>query len=248
MSRKRPKWKQSSLPYTEQLAILRAADDIIDSGGRALLSKILKGSKDKKLLELQLNLNPAYGFFKHLTLEQIVEKVDDMLRAGYLETEMNGKLPLIVYTPLGWVIERDQRAEEFVRMFDALLDSNTLPMDLSDLKDRNRGMILLIMYKVLCSRNAKYIPLLRIWERTAYKKVQAKLQQVIHDLTNSSQMSDDEWQELVRDRADELLLRSEEPIFLPCKTCGRVFVMRDTDPDIYASGRLVVPDACPDHA
>jgi len=81
-----------------------------------------------------------------------------------------------------------------------------------------------------------------------FDALQAKLQQVIHDLMNSSQMSDDEWQELVRDRADELLLRSEEPIFLPCKTCGRVFVMRDTDPDIYASGRLILPDACPDHA
>ena len=32
-------------------AILRAADELIATGGRNLLAKILKGSKDKKVLE-----------------------------------------------------------------------------------------------------------------------------------------------------------------------------------------------------
>jgi hypothetical protein len=40
------------------------ADDLIMSGGRALLAKILAGSKDKKLLELELDTSPVYGAFK----------------------------------------------------------------------------------------------------------------------------------------------------------------------------------------
>lgn len=38
----------SPLPEYEINTILRAADDIIFSGGRTMLAKILKGSKDKK--------------------------------------------------------------------------------------------------------------------------------------------------------------------------------------------------------
>jgi hypothetical protein len=33
------------------------------SGGRAMLAKIMAGSKDKKLLELKLDQSPVYGAF-----------------------------------------------------------------------------------------------------------------------------------------------------------------------------------------
>lgn len=54
-----------SLSRDEIKAILRAADDLIAVGGRALLAKILKGSNDKKVLELKLNENPKYGYYQH---------------------------------------------------------------------------------------------------------------------------------------------------------------------------------------
>ena len=41
----------TDLPYEEVRAILRGADDLIMRGGRALLAKVLKGSREKKLLE-----------------------------------------------------------------------------------------------------------------------------------------------------------------------------------------------------
>lgn len=52
-----------NLTYEEIKAILRAADELIAAGGRSMLAKILKGSKDKKLLEHKLNQCPAYGFY-----------------------------------------------------------------------------------------------------------------------------------------------------------------------------------------
>ncbi len=42
--------KETNLSPDEVRAILRGADDLIYSGGRSMLAKILKGSWDKKLL------------------------------------------------------------------------------------------------------------------------------------------------------------------------------------------------------
>ncbi|MFU1795269.1 RQC-minor-1 family DNA-binding protein [Paenibacillus azoreducens] len=123
------------LPDPELRAILRAADDIIAEGGRTLLSKILKGSKERKLLELGLDRNPSYGYYKDLTLEQIMDKVDHMIRTGFLETELNGKLPTIIFTPRGWAIERERRAEEFVQEWDRWLENNVTPLNMEYLKD-----------------------------------------------------------------------------------------------------------------
>ncbi|MCK4745621.1 MAG: hypothetical protein KAT15_01225 [Bacteroidales bacterium] len=55
-------------------AILRAADELIATGGRTLLSGILKGSKDKKVLEHELDQCPVYGFYWHLTLQLLIFK------------------------------------------------------------------------------------------------------------------------------------------------------------------------------
>lgn len=70
-NRRKPNRKQppeyplnTPLPRPELLAILQAADEIIAAGGRTLLSKILKGSKEKNLLELGLDITPAYGLLQ----------------------------------------------------------------------------------------------------------------------------------------------------------------------------------------
>ncbi len=46
------------LPKEDVFAILRAADELIGKGGRNMLVKILKGSKEKRLLELGLDACP----------------------------------------------------------------------------------------------------------------------------------------------------------------------------------------------
>jgi len=51
------------LPNEEITAILRAADELIATGGRSMLTKILKGSEDKKLLEYELDKCPGYGLY-----------------------------------------------------------------------------------------------------------------------------------------------------------------------------------------
>lgn len=117
-----------------------------------------KGSKEKKLLELGLDHIPAYGFYRELTMEQTMEKVDVLIEAGYLKTELSGKLPMIVFIVYGWTVQRERRAEELLREWENWLDQGITPVSMEYLKDRNRGMILMFLFKVLCSGDRKYIP------------------------------------------------------------------------------------------
>jgi len=82
--------------------IIRGADDLIISGGRNLLAKILKGSKEKKLLELKLNESPVYGCFKTLKIDDILARVDWCIENDYLAIEYNYRLPLLIYNKKGW--------------------------------------------------------------------------------------------------------------------------------------------------
>jgi hypothetical protein len=54
------------LSLAEIRTIMRGAEEIIARGGRTLLSKILKGSREKELLERRLHENPSWGFYRAL--------------------------------------------------------------------------------------------------------------------------------------------------------------------------------------
>ena len=77
MSRKKPRVRYEldsgdikSLTIEEIKVILRAADELIATGGRSMLAKILKGSKDKKVLEHGLDQCPVYGYYREQTLHE----------------------------------------------------------------------------------------------------------------------------------------------------------------------------------
>ncbi|MEF3312704.1 RQC-minor-1 family DNA-binding protein [Paenibacillus sp. GYB004] len=239
------KTKNIPLPEPELRVILRAADDIIDEGGRTLLSKILKGSKERKLLELGLDRNPSYGFYRDLSLEQITDKVDHMIRTGFLETEVVNKLPRIVFTPRGWAIERERRAEEFIQEWDRWLENNVTPISMDYLKERDRGMIFLFLFKILCSGNKKYIPFLELWERVDFKRVRVEIQHVIDVLKQKERLSPSDWERLIEERIPLLLLRSREPVILACQQCDRPFVWDELNPECYTLEGLRFPERCP---
>ena len=147
-----------------------------------MLSKILKGSRDKKLLEHGLDQCPVYGFYGQLTLAEISHRIDFVIENGYLEIEYSSRLPVIVYTEKGWEIERETYAEELLQRLEDLLDGSDFSF-VAELKDRNRGMILLLIEKIRRTSNPHFIPLLRAWQEIEYKKVRTALQNVINDLT-----------------------------------------------------------------
>jgi len=159
-------------------AILRAADELIATGGRSMLAKILKGSKDKKVLEYGLDQCPVYGYYRKLTLQEITNRIDWMIKGGYLEIEYRDRLPMLVFSEIGWEIERKTFAEELLQKLEKLLEGKDYSF-VQELKDRNRGMILLLIEKIKLTGNARFIPLLKAWKEIEYKKVQAEIQKVI---------------------------------------------------------------------
>lgn len=159
-------------------SILRAADELIAIGGRSMLAKILKGSKDKKVLEHGLNQCPAYGYYQDLTLQEITNRIDWMLKKDYLEIEYRERLPMLIFSKKGWEIERETYAEELLQELTKLLEGKDYSF-VQELKDRNRGMIFLLLEKIRQTGNSRFIPLLKAWQVIEYRKVQVEIQKVI---------------------------------------------------------------------
>lgn len=185
MSRKKPRVRyeldSGDIKYLtdeEIKAILRAADELIAMGGRSMLAKILKGSKDKKVLEHGLDQCSVYGYYQDLTLQEITNRIDWMIKKGYLEIEFIGRLPMLVFSEKGWEIERETYTEELLQKLTKLLDGKDYSF-VQELKDRNRVMILLLIEKIRQTGNARFIPFLKAWKEIEYKKVRVEIQRVI---------------------------------------------------------------------
>lgn len=174
------------LSRDEIAVILRGADELIASGGRTLLGKVLKGSKDKKLVERGLDQNPVYGIYDHLGEEDILARIDRVILDGYLEIEYDGRLPLLVYTAKGWEVEKETYANELLDEFDQMLSEGRRPYDMNFLVDRNRDLIFLLLDKVERSHDQKFVPLLEDWEAVDHKKVRIRIQEVIDALRQAS--------------------------------------------------------------
>jgi len=165
-------------------AVLRGTDDIIAQGGRTLLMRILRGSANNDVLDRSLDQSPVYGYFRDLSNEDTLARIDWAILNGYLRIEYSNQLPLLVYTQEGWEIERETYADELLKEIEAALKDDP-PYEMAHLKDRDRGMILLLLDKVAATGNRNFIPALKAWKRVDYKKVQQRIQQTIQRLEAS---------------------------------------------------------------
>lgn len=170
-----------TIPEDEIKAILRAADDIISSGGRALLGKILKGSRDKTILEHELDKSPMYGYYKNLTLEQIGYRVDWMIKNKYFRIEYDGRLPLLVYSFTGWEIEKQTYIDELFEQFYQDVKDHTATV-VPRLKDTRRDIAIGIIEKIALTKDKNLIPLLEYWRSGEVKKVRALITEAIHEI------------------------------------------------------------------
>jgi len=163
----------------ELKAILRGADELIGSGGRSLLVKILKGSHAQEVLRLRFDQCPVYGYFHYLSAENVLARIDRAILDGYLKIVYDNRLPVLVFTNAGWEIEKETFANELLVGFDELLKTSQPPYDMSYLKDRNRTLIWWLLDKIEASGNPKYLPLLEAWEQIDYKKVKQRIEQTM---------------------------------------------------------------------
>ena len=133
----------------------------------------------RDVLSRSLERSPAHGFYKDLSAEEVQARVDWVIRRHYLAIEYSWRLPLLVYTPEGWAIERETYSDELLRCIDQAVRSGQQPPDMSDLKDRNREVIWRLLDKIEASGDPRYIPALEAWEPIDYRKVRARIRSVI---------------------------------------------------------------------
>jgi len=154
----------AELPAKEIRMILRAADDVVLLGDRRVLAKVLKGSKDRKIMEMQLDKSPAYGYYNELTLEEIVAKINWLIKNFYLEIQYEYGMPLLAYTDQGWEIEMDTFSTELLEKLSISMKQCNYNC-VSDLKNRDRTLLLLLLDKIKDSGEKRFIPLLETWEK-----------------------------------------------------------------------------------
>lgn len=163
--------------------ILRAADEIIGVAGRSMLAKILKGSKDKKVLEYNLQSCPSYGYYKSKTIVQITDIIDWIIVNKYLKITYNGRLPIIAFTELGWELYKPIYAHELIGM---MVSKNVFEYKhlIDEMKNVNREVIILLLDIIVENNVIGTIAFLKKWEKLAYKKVAKKILYTLRQLEN----------------------------------------------------------------
>lgn len=236
----------TQLSDSDILAILRAADEIIGQGGRTLLVKILKGSREKKVLELELDKCPVYGHFNSESKDEVLSKVNWMIDSDFLDIQYSGKLPMIFFTDRGWRLESNQRADEFLSEWDQWLAEGRQYPDMNYLKDRNREMILLFLEKIKETGDRKYIPYLEAWRKIDYKKVKAQIRDTIEALKSDDEIDLQTIQK--RNGYNKELLKGSAPkdLLIKCWKCGERFTFTIGEQKFYKERDLSQPNRCED--
>lgn len=175
-----------TLPENEIKMILRAADELVGAGGRSLLVKTLKGSKDKKVLEHKLDECPAYGFYKGITLDEISHRVDWMIAKDYLRIDYDGRLPMLIFSEKGWAIEEETFAEEIYQRLCKGREPGKMDV-LSEMKDVNRQVVMDVLELIRAGKDAALIPILEEWKKNEVRKVRERISSVQKSLAQKEE-------------------------------------------------------------
>ena len=165
------------LPQKDIRMILRGADELISTGGRSMLAKILKGSKDKKIFEYKLNECPAYGYYQDMKLDDISKCIDWMIKKDYLRIEYDYRLPLLVFSEKGWQIEKETFAQEIYQRMCLDVKENKARV-IFEMKEVNRQVVMRVLDKIEKDGTEEFLPYLEAWKMLEVKKVAVRIAEV----------------------------------------------------------------------
>ncbi len=169
------------LPQEDIRMILRGADELISTGGRSILAKILKGSKDKKIFEYKLNECPAYGYYQDMKLDDISKCIDWMIKKDYLRIEYDYRLPLLVFSEKGWQIEKETFAQEIYQRMCLDVKENKARV-IFEMKEVNRQVVMRVLDKIEKDGTEEFLPYLEAWKMLEVKKVAARIIEVENEI------------------------------------------------------------------
>lgn len=165
------------LPQEDIRMILRGSDELISTGGRSMLAKILKGSKDKKIFEYKLNECPAYGYYQDMKLDDISKCIDWMIKKDYLRIEYDYRLPLLVFSEKGWQIEKETFAQELYQRMCLDVEEKKARV-IFEMKEVNRQVVMCVLDKIEKDGTKEFLPYLEAWKMLEVKKVAARIAEV----------------------------------------------------------------------
>lgn len=165
------------LPQEDIQMILRGADDLISTGGRSMLAKILKGSKDKTIFKYKLNECPAYGYYQDMKLDDISKCIDWMIKEDYLRIEYDYRLPLLVFSEKGWQIEKETFAQELYQRMCLDVEEKKARV-IFEMKEVNRQVVMCVLDKIEKEGTKEFLPYLEAWKMLEVKKVAARIAEV----------------------------------------------------------------------
>lgn len=165
------------LPQEDIRMILRGADELISTGGRSMLAKILKGSKDKTIFKYKLNECPAYGYYQDMKLDDISKCIDWMIKKDYLRIEYDYRLPLLVFSEKGWQIEKETFAQELYQRMCLDVEEKKARV-LFEMKEVNRQVVMCVLDKIEKEGTEEFLPYLEAWKMLEVKKVAARIAEV----------------------------------------------------------------------
>ena len=165
------------LPQEDIRMILRGADELISTGGRSMLAKILKGSKDKRIFEYKLNECPAYGYYQDMKLNDISKCIDWMIKKDYLRIEYDYRLPLLVFSEKGWQLEKETFAQELYQRMCLDVEEKKGRV-IFEMKEVNRQVVMCVLDKIEKEGTEEFLPYLEAWKMLEVKKVAARISEV----------------------------------------------------------------------
>lgn len=165
------------LPQEDIRMILRGADELISTGGRSMLAKILKGSKDKTIFKYKLNECPAYGYYQDMKLDDISKCIDWMIKEDYLRIEYDYRLSLLVFSEKGWQIEKETFAQELYQRMCLDVEEKKARV-IFEMKEVNRQVVMCVLDKIEKDGTKEFLPYLEAWKMLEVKKVAARIAEV----------------------------------------------------------------------
>ena len=165
------------LPQEDIQMILRGADELISTGGRSMLAKILKGSKDKTIFKYKLNECPAYGYYQDMKLDDISKCIDWMVKEDYLRIEYDYCLPLLAFSEKGWQIEKETFAQELYQRMCLDVEEKKARV-IFEMKEVNRQVVMCVLDKIEKDGTKEFLPYLEAWKMLEVKKVAARIAEV----------------------------------------------------------------------
>ena len=128
-----------------------------------------------------LDQSPVYGKLSYLTIEEIENRIDQLIRNGELRSEFFGDLPLILLTDQSW-LSIQPWAHEYECHLAASADARRLTEILNDWRNRRREEQHQLLESMASTERGAARRVLQAWHGLAGKEMRSRIETALSTL------------------------------------------------------------------